>query len=56
MEISGSSNVQMQITGALLGKMKDQMELEGQQAIKLIETAMSPLPPPGTGTLVDTQG
>ncbi|MBN2725367.1 MAG: hypothetical protein JXR95_14985 [Deltaproteobacteria bacterium] len=58
MEIgSSASAIQLKITGAILGKMKDQMNLEGEQAIKLIDSAMEipqTVPPPGTGTTVDT--
>ena len=59
MEISNSPNMMpIKWQAAMMGKMKDNMKLEGEAAMKLIESANlgvnAPLPSGNVGTIVNT--
>lgn len=51
---AGSSATPGSYDVAMLGKIREQQQLEGESAKALIDAAAPPsVPPPGTGTLVD---
>lgn len=51
--ISGSGSTSMAYETAMLRKVKEQRELEGEAVVSLVESAATATPPDGTGTLVN---
>ncbi len=52
--VSSSGGVSQAYDVAMLGKVKEQAELQGRATLKLLDSAAATAPPPeGTGSLVD---
>lgn len=50
---SSSASTAMAYEAAMLRKVKEQSQLEGEAMISLVQSAATSAPPDGTGTLVD---
>jgi hypothetical protein len=50
---SSSASVSQAYDVAMLGKVKDQAQLQGKATLALLKSATVATPPEGTGTLVD---